>query len=109
MSIQVLLSTFSSFLSIKLAQWIKRMRYQYQLRKKGAHSTLTDERFHKLNEVGFVWESHRSSWMMHYRALKDFNATTGHCNVPNAEKSLSAWCKHQRREYRKYIKGIPSR
>ncbi|KAG7342621.1 helicase domain protein [Nitzschia inconspicua] len=93
----------------KLAQWIKRMRYQYQLRKKGCHSTLTDERFRKLNDIGFVWESHTSSWISHYEALKEFNARAGHSNVPNSNKSLSAWCKHQRREYRKYIKGSRTR
>lgn len=85
------------------------MRYQNQLRKKGAHSTLTDQRFHKLNDVGFVWESHRSSWMINFKALRDFKILHSHCNVPNKEKSLSAWCKHQRREYRKYLKGERTR
>ena len=88
---------------------MKRQRYQYQLRKKGQHSTLTETRLQALQKIGFVWESHSSSWHKNYCALQDFKTTCGHVNVPNANKSLSAWCKHQRREWRKFVKGQRSR
>ena len=88
---------------------MKRQRYQYQLRKKGQHSTLTETRLQALQKIGFVWESHSSSWHKNYAALIDFKTNCGHVNVPNANKSLSALCKHQRREWRKFVKGQRSR
>ena len=73
------------------------------------HSTLTDKRENLLNELGFVWDSHSSSWYEHFQTLAAWSLQKGHCNVPNSERSLSAWCKHQRREYRRFIKGMKSR
>ncbi|KAG7363756.1 helicase domain protein [Nitzschia inconspicua] len=84
-------------------------RYQYRLKTRGHHSTLTDEREELLNQLGFVWNSHGASWNDQYQRLEAFYRTFGHVQVPStgcAEySSLSTWCKHQRREYRKLVQG----
>ncbi|KAG7363750.1 helicase domain protein [Nitzschia inconspicua] len=93
----------------KLSQWVKRQRYQYRLKTRGHHSTLTDEREELLNQLGFVWNSHGASWNDQYQRLEAFYRAFGHIQVPStgcAEySSLSTWCKHQRREYRKMVQG----
>mmetsp|Transcript_2743 Transcript_2743/g.4279 ORF Transcript_2743/g.4279 Transcript_2743/m.4279 type:complete len:276 (+) Transcript_2743:119-946(+) len=46
----------------KLGTWIKTQRYQYWLLKKGKKSSMTHDRIHKLESLGFQWsakEAHR--------------------------------------------------
>ena len=40
----------------KLAQWVKRQRYQYKLMKRGLHSTLSLHRYRMLEGIDFVWD-----------------------------------------------------
>jgi hypothetical protein len=84
-------------------------RYQYRLKKAGRHNTLTDEREQLLTQVEFVWDSHQASWNDHFQKLEKFYQTYGHVQIPanacDEFASLSTWCKHQRRQYRNYIKG----
>jgi hypothetical protein len=95
----------------KLAQWVKRQRYQYKLKSMGHHSTLSDERQQILTSVGFIWDSHAASWQEQFQLLEEFYLGNGHCNVPshfNGSGSLNVWCKHQRKQYRLYKAGIVS-
>ena len=39
----------------QLANWVSNLRKQYNLRATGKHSTLTEEKIHQLNALGFVW------------------------------------------------------
>ena len=48
--------------NVALAQWVKRQRYQYKLKKAGMHTTMTDERERALEQLGFVWDSHAAVW-----------------------------------------------
>ncbi|KAG7342558.1 helicase domain protein [Nitzschia inconspicua] len=93
----------------KLSQWVKRQRYQYRLKTRGHHSTLTDEREKLLDQLGFVWNSHGASWNDQFQRLEAFYRAFGHIQVPSTGcakySSLSTWCKHQRREYRKMVQG----
>ena len=91
-----------------LAQWVKRQRYQYKLKQEGRHSTLTDERLHVLEDMGFVWSSHRASWEERYNDLAEFSNVNGHCNVPSTypeNHQLSVWVKCQRRQYKLMRQG----
>ena len=91
-----------------LAQWVKRQRYQYKLKKEGRHSTLTDERLRVLEEMGFVWSSHRASWEERFNDLAEFSEVNGHCNVPSTypeNHQLSVWVKCQRRQYKLLRQG----
>ena len=91
-----------------LARWCKRQRYQYKLKKSGGHSTLTDEREQKLNDVNFVWDVHSSSWEERYMELLDFKMKYGHTNVPRSRGKLGSWVKSQRRQYSLYIRNEKS-
>lgn len=92
----------------KLAQWIKRQRYQYKLKMSGRHSTLTDARQKELEDMGFVWESHKAAWQERLETLKVFQARYGHCMVPTKseeDKPLAIWVKCQRRQLRLFRLG----
>jgi hypothetical protein len=93
--------------SQKLAQWVKRQRYQYKLKQSGKHSTLTDSRQVELEDVGFVWDSHQAAWDERYESLKRFLRLTGHCSVPSHydDKQLAVWIKCQRRQWKLLLKG----
>ncbi|KAG7373082.1 helicase domain protein [Nitzschia inconspicua] len=92
----------------KLAQWVKRQRYQYKLKQEGKHSTLSDEREELLSQVGFIWGSHAACWQEHFQSLESFFKVHGHCFVPTDYKrdpSLAVWCKHQRRQMKLFREG----
>lgn len=91
-----------------LARWCKRQRYQYKLKKSGGHSTLTDEREDKLNNVNFVWDVHSSSWEERFLELLDFKMKYGHTNVPRSRGKLGSWVKSQRRQYSLYVRNQKS-
>jgi len=94
----------------RLSAWVKRQRYQYKLKQAGKHNTLTDQREHVLNQIGFVWDSHAALWEERFHDLKAFQKVFGHCNVPNTfqDRSLNIWCKHQRRQYNRSSRGLSS-
>ena len=85
----------------KLAQWVKRQRYQYKLKALRRHSNLTDEREEQLDELGFVWDTHQAAWDDKFEELKQWKERNGHSSVPlhDPEKSLAIWVKVQRRQY----------
>ena len=93
----------------KLAQWVKRQRYQHRLLCQGRHSTLSMDRVVQLEEIGFVWNSHKAGWDDKFQQLVEFNNKYGHCNVPSTwtlNPSLAIWVKFQRRQYKvKYSKN----
>lgn len=97
--------------NMALAQWVKRQRYQYKLKLDKKRSTMSDERIQALEEVGFVWDSHRAIWDERFQELLDFKAVNGHCNVPSrytANRQLAIWVKRQRRQYKFYTEKRPS-
>lgn len=94
-----------------LAQWVKRQRYQYKLKARGDHSTLSDDRQDRLEALGFVWDSHRAAWDERFLELRAFQMSQGHVNVPSGYKhnpTLAVWVKCQRRQYRLYRSGKAS-
>jgi hypothetical protein len=94
----------------QLSQWVKRQRYQYRLKKMGKHSTLSDEREELLIHMGFVFESHKTSWNESFLQLQAFYLKYGHSRVTktNADESLNTWAKHQRRQYKRFVCGQSS-
>eukprot|EP00934_Nitzschia_sp_Nitz4_P006546 Nitzschia sp. Nitz4//scaffold47_size129522//1526//2673//NITZ4_003530-RA/size129522-processed-gene-0.0-mRNA-1//1//CDS//3329552737//6536//frame0 len=94
-----------------LAQWVKRQRYQQKLRAEGKRSTLTPERKHTLDKVGFVWDSHAAFWEERLDELKAFRAKHGHSNIPSKfteNPQLAVWAKCQRRQFKLYCTKGPS-
>ncbi len=91
-----------------LARWCKRQRYQYKVKRAGGHSTLSEEREQKLNDVNFVWDVHSSSWEERFAELIDFKTKYGHTNVPRSRGKLGSWVKSQRRQHSLYSRGEKS-
>ena len=94
-----------------LAHWIKHQRCQYKAKQDGKHSTLTPARQRALEELGFVWDSHRATWDEKFNELSMFQSMNGHCNVPTKFKEnskLSTWMKCQRRQYKLFLQGKKS-
>eukprot|EP00934_Nitzschia_sp_Nitz4_P005095 Nitzschia sp. Nitz4//scaffold145_size56662//7061//8339//NITZ4_006552-RA/size56662-snap-gene-0.85-mRNA-1//1//CDS//3329536562//5085//frame0 len=88
-----------------LAQWVKRQRYQYKLKLEGKRSTLSDDRVHLLNTIGFIWNSHDVVWDERWHELLAFQRQHGHCVVPSnyePNPQLAVWVKRQRRQYKFY-------
>ena len=86
-----------------LAQWVKRQRYQFKLKKEGRHTTLTNERMNALESIGFVWSSHCATWEEKFNELIEFANRNGHCNVPSRyppNRQLSVWVRCQRRHFK---------
>ncbi|CAJ1937578.1 unnamed protein product [Cylindrotheca closterium] len=94
-----------------LSRWVRRQRYQYKLKQENKKSTMTDARILKLNNIGFVWDSHAATWSERLSELTDYLRKTGNCNVPATyppNPPLSTWVKCQRRQYKLFNKGLPS-
>eukprot|EP00539_Tryblionella_compressa_P015449 CAMPEP_0178836526 /NCGR_PEP_ID=MMETSP0746-20121128/12242_1 /TAXON_ID=913974 /ORGANISM="Nitzschia punctata, Strain CCMP561" /LENGTH=495 /DNA_ID=CAMNT_0020499243 /DNA_START=91 /DNA_END=1578 /DNA_ORIENTATION=+ len=87
----------------ELGRWVKRQRYQHKLWLEGnPKSTMTLERISKLEDIGFVWDSHGYAWQQRYKELQEFSMKHGHCNVPSnhPNKQLLSWIKFQRKRYK---------
>jgi len=67
------------------------------------------QRLDDLVELDFIWDVCEYKWQQHFEALIDFYEQHGHVHVPDSYQSLGPWVKEQRREYRKIVKGQPSR
>lgn len=79
-----------------LAEWVKRQRYQYKLKRMGKHSTMSEERIHTLKNLGFVWNSHDQVWEERLKELKQYRSKFNHCNIPSNYKNnpqLAIWVK----------------
>ena len=85
-----------------LARWVKRQRYQYKLKMAGKETTMNEARTKRLENIGFVWDSHAVIWNKRFQELQDYRDRYGDCNVPSnyAEKELAVWVKCQRRQYK---------
>jgi hypothetical protein len=94
--------------NVPLAQWVKRQRYQYKLKREGSRSTLIAERQCALEKLGFTWDSHESAWEERLAELKEFKNIHGHCRVPSTfaeHPKMSVWVKCQRRQYKLFWSG----
>jgi hypothetical protein len=90
--------------NIPLGLWVKRQRYQYQIKNnENKHSSLTDERQEALEKLGFVWESRGIAWEEKYAELCAFKELHGHCNIAHyfpKDSPLAIWVKCQRRQFK---------
>jgi Helicase associated domain len=91
-----------------LAQWVKRQRYQFKLKKANRHTTLTDERMKSLDDIGFVWRTHDACWAEKFSQLEHFVQLHGHCKVPCKDSvypGLAVWIKCQRHQFQLFSRG----
>mmetsp|Transcript_27126 Transcript_27126/g.64854 ORF Transcript_27126/g.64854 Transcript_27126/m.64854 type:complete len:102 (+) Transcript_27126:1101-1406(+) len=74
-------------------------------------STMTSERVKLLEDIGFIWDSHASTWEDRLNELKEYAAVHGNCNVPSSysgNPKLATWIKCQRRQYKLLQEGRTS-
>jgi len=94
-----------------LARWVKRQRYQYKLYQRGKPAFTNPERVCMLEDVGFVWDSHKVNWQKSFQDLIDFKREYGHVDVPTKfprNQSLATWVNRQRGQYKLYRDGKQS-
>jgi Helicase associated domain len=76
----------------RLGQWVGAQRIH--------RDDLSDEHRQRLNELGFVWEPHKTDWEEGFRHLVIYKEREGHCRVPDRHMEdgfrLGQWVSHQR-------------
>jgi hypothetical protein len=72
---------------------------------------MTPERVTLLEDIGFIWDSHASTWEERLNELKEYAAVYGDCNVPSSyarNPKLATWIKCQRRQFKLLQEGRTS-
>ena len=96
-----------------LGQWVWNQRKNYKLYQDGKPSPMTAERIRALESVGFKRNvSVGGLWSVRFQQLREYKVQFGHCAVPqkySANPKLGQWVTNQRRNYRLYQDGKPSR
>jgi hypothetical protein len=90
-----------------LACWVARQRKEYRQRRGDMKNRfiITEERIHKLNDIGFEWSATAVEWHERFEQLKAFQKEHGHCRVPGRKEKnssthqLSTWVSNQRAQY----------
>ena len=92
----------------QLGKWVNSQRKRYSEQK--PNSSLTPERIHKLERLGFCWKVRDRffdrEWDHRLGALRDFYDKYGDCNVPSDWKEdplLAKWVTRVRDEYEKFL------
>ena len=80
----------------ELAGWVLKQRQDYRKGK------LSQDRFKKLEKLGFVWNALEAQWEERYQELVKYRIEHGNCNVPakySANPKLGGWVSKQRQDY----------
>jgi predicted helicase len=90
------------FRNFKLGQWVSIVRTRA---RPGANARpLTEQQVEELNQLGFIWDTHKLSWEKHFHAAVKFKAREGHLKIPpNWEEdgfNLGQWQGVQRTSWR---------
>jgi hypothetical protein len=76
----------------KLAKWVSHQRTSID--------TITEDRFNRLQALGFSWDPLKDKWEEGFRALQKFHGRKGHCLVPKlyteGSYNLGNWVNKQR-------------
>merc|ERR1712113_518552 len=74
-------------------------------------SAMSNERIKKLEDIGFVWDSHKANWKRLFHELLDYKKLHGDCDVPSkypTNQALATWVARQRGQYKLYCAGKES-
>lgn len=83
----------------RLGLWCAQQRTLYN------QGVLSDDRRVQLEEIGFDFDPHATTWNEAFEDLEQYKAVHGHANVPagyvsDAGRNLGTWCSEQRKAYR---------
>ncbi len=95
----------------QLGIWVITQRVQYKRKQSGEASQMTDERIHKLNEIGFVWDVLNDVWNEMFQQLVEYKKERGDTLVPKSytdNPKLGTWVNKQRVQYSYEQSGQPS-
>ena len=95
----------------KLGRWVATQRQLYQNTKKGKTTRMTEERIHKLEEIGFVWDASDmgalkkdyEGWLLMFEELMEYKKKHVDCLFPikqEGNRKLGYWVSRQRQLYR---------
>jgi superfamily II DNA or RNA helicase len=59
--------------------------------QRSSQALISDDRRHRLDELGFVWDPLTEQWEEGFRALKQYKENYGDCLVPNAYTSQNGY------------------
>lgn len=87
-----------------MGQWAYRMKRNYREGK------LPEEKYRKLDELGFLWNDYNGQWYKQYEKAKAFYEEYGHLSVSAKYTkehggTLSQWLNNQKKEYMKEDHG----
>lgn len=94
-----------------LARWVKRQRYQYKQMTLGKPSSMSICRIKTLEDIGFVWDSHKATWDKMFQELLQYKEEHGNCDIPSkysANPCLATWVTRQRGQHKQYLAGKQS-
>lgn len=69
-------------------------------------TSLSPERIHKLNEIGFIWDVHEAQWLERFEELRKYRRDHGDTFVPrnySVYPFLGKWVEKQRSDYKKFM------
>ena len=100
----------------KLGNWVHWQRRQYKYLEAKKKSSMTEERIHKLEQLGFQWSTQSKSktkktdWDTKFDLLCQFQKKYGHCNVSMKDEKdddtfsgLYSWIQLQRKQRKLYL------
>ncbi len=80
--------------AFKLGAWVGNLRNE--------KDTMSAERRHRLDTIGFDWDPTTTAWEKGFAALEKFKAREGHCRVPakhiEGAFKLGTWVRNRRNE-----------
>jgi hypothetical protein len=97
----------------QLAVWVSNQRREYRHFLKNRNSTLTPERLHLLESIGFFgnFTTHQDVWNLRFQQLQDYYSINNHSHVPHdysENYALGQWVMNLRTQYKYYLAGLPS-
>lgn len=91
-----------------LLSWCRRQRENMKKVHASKLTSLTRERFDRLDSLGFEWNTYEETWNHNYNVLKMYHHQHGDCLVPRSypeNPGFGRWVQDQRYNYRNYLRG----
>ena len=74
-----------------LGLWISIQRQSYKA------DELPEDRFYRLEEIGFIWDPMKSQWEANFNELVIYKKMHGNLKVPHSTNGLGGWISQQRK------------
>ena len=97
-----------------LGIWVNKQRMEHNLLQDGKKTSMTEDRYHKLKTLGFVWAKRKgmTTWNTKYEEMLSYRRKHGDCLVPTKylkNPALGRWVSTQREQYRLLKEGKPTK